>query len=104
MEIPTYTLYATYLFQYICSRVQWIMSMQHAQYVLLFLVMAVNSACFQILRSCMLLFWLPVLTHSRHDQQLKATVFHRQNLQTCIDSISGPKYQKFKVLQHCGSL
>ena len=37
---------------------QWLMfiSAQRAQYVLLFLVLAVNSAQFQILQSCTLLF------------------------------------------------
>ena len=40
------------------------MSMQHAQYVLLFLVLVVNSVRFQILRSYTLLLKLPVFMYS----------------------------------------
>ena len=40
------------------------MPMQHAQYVLLFLVLAVNSDQFQRLQSYTLLLKLPVLMHS----------------------------------------
>ena len=40
------------------------MSMQHAQYVLLFLVLAINSDWFQNFQSYTLLLKLPVLMHS----------------------------------------
>ena len=70
------------------------MSMQHAQYVLLFLVLAVNSIQVLNLRSCMLLLKVPVVMRSCYSagtrmQWVRHCYINLEDLGTTVASFPG---------------